>query len=78
VDVTEIDNKLVGDVRRILDDVMAVPVEDLERVVQLAHESTAKQEEDPPERFGVSRQCLRMFWHFRCNLEAVMPKEATV
>ena len=78
MDVTEMDNNLVGGVRRILDDVMAVPVEGLERVVQLAHESTPKQKEDPPERFDVSRQCLRMFWHFRCNLEAVMPKEATV
>ena len=57
---------------------MAVPADRLEHLVQLAHESTASQKDDPPDVFeddGVSRQCLRMFWHFRCNLEAVMPQE---
>ena len=74
--VTESDRRLVGDVGRLLLAVMAVPIGPLERAVQLAHESTAKQKHDPPEVFadqGVNRQCLRMFWHFRCNLEAVMP-----
>ena len=72
------DTFTVENVRRALKAVMDVPIEDLERLVQLAHESDAKRKDDPPERFEISRQCLRMFWHFRCNLEAVMPKEAAV
>jgi len=66
-------------VRQFLLAVLAMPTGPLEHLVQLAHESTAGQKDDPPEIFegeGVSRQCLRMFWHFRCNLEAVMPPEA--
>jgi hypothetical protein len=54
---------------------LGIPLEPLERLVQEAHESTPKQMHDPQERFPVTRQALRMFWHFRCNLEAVMPKE---
>jgi len=65
----------VEQVRKALEAVMAVDVAALERVVQEAHESNARQMEDPPQRFAVGRQALRMFWHFRCNLEAVMPRE---
>lgn len=75
MEVTEMDINVVDKVWRALEVVMAVSVEEMERIVQLAHESTARQKEEPLERFEVSRQCLRMFWHFRCNLEAVMPKE---
>ena len=50
---------------------LAIPVDDLELLVQEAHESTPKQMHDPQERFPVSRQALRMFWYFRRNLEAV-------
>jgi hypothetical protein len=63
--------KTVEQVRQALAGVMAVRIDALERLVQEAHESPAKQKDDPPEQFAVSRQCLRMFWHFRCNLEAV-------
>jgi len=51
--------------------VMAIDVGDLEKVVQYAHEHDVKQVDDPPEPLPVTRQALRMFWHFRCNLESV-------
>ncbi len=54
-----------------LDAVMGIDVDDLERIVQQAHECDIKQIGDPPEPFPFSRQALRMFWHFRCNLESV-------
>jgi len=63
--------KVAEKVGRALETVMAIPIDDLERAMQEAHESTARQMEDPDEIFPVSRQALRMFWHFRCNLEAV-------
>ena len=64
--------EIVMRVQRVLEDVMDVSVVDLERAVQEAHECHIRQVEEPAERFAVSRQALRMFWHFRCNLEAVM------
>ena len=50
---------------------MAIDVDELERLVQQAHESAFQQMEDPAEVFAVSRQALRMLWHFRRNLESV-------
>jgi hypothetical protein len=64
-------NPTIDQVISALEAVMRVPIESLERLVQEAHESTAKQKDGPPQQFPVSRQALRMFWHFRCNLEAV-------
>ena len=58
-------------VAHVLDAVMDIDVGQLELLVQQAHECDIKQTGDPPEPFGVSRQALRMFWHFRCNLESV-------
>ena len=58
-------------VAQVLDAVMDIDVADLELLVQQAHECDVKQGSDPPEPFGVTRQALRMFWHFRCNLESV-------
>ena len=58
-------------VAHVLDAVMDIDVGQLELLVQQAHECDVKQINDPPEPFGVSRQALRMFWHFRCNLEAI-------
>jgi len=78
INVTDADRTLARQVRQLLLAVLAVPMGPLEHAVQMAHESTASQKDDPPEVFddeGVSRQCLRMFWHFRCNLETVMPQE---
>jgi hypothetical protein len=77
--ITDGDVATVRDVRRLLLAVLAIPTGPLEHAVQLAHESTGLQKHDPDEVFddqGVPRQALRMFWHFRCNLEAVMPQEA--
>lgn len=65
------DPGVVRAVVNVLDAVMTIPVERLETLIQEAHESTSKQMEDPDEIFPVSRQALRMFWHFRCNLESV-------
>jgi len=74
--ITDTDIATARQVRKLLLAMMALPVASLERVVQMAHESTHDQKDDPPEIFeaqGVTRQALRMFWHFRCNIEAVMP-----
>lgn len=59
-------------VQRLLEAALSISIDDLECVVQEAHECSIRQIEDPEERFPVSRQVLRMFWHFRCNLESVM------
>ena len=64
---------IIEQVRNALDVIMVVDIALLEQAVQDAHFSTAQQIDDPPERFEISRQTLRMFWHFRCNLEAVKP-----
>jgi len=61
----------VDRVAHLLDAVKRIGIDDLERIVQQAHECDVKQISDPPEPFPVSRQALRMFWHFRCNLESV-------
>lgn len=64
---------IVDRVEGLLRDVLAVSVDDLEAIVRLAHECSFDQKHDPPERFAVSRQALRMFWHFRRSLDAVTP-----
>jgi len=61
----------VDRVAHVLDAVMDIDVAQLELLVQQAHECDVKQISDPPEPFPVSRQALRMFWHFRCNIESV-------
>ena len=76
--VTDSDIDVVNHVHELLQTMMHVPVESLEHAVQLVHESNCHQDNDPPEIFaewGITRQTLRMFWHFRCNLESVMPQE---
>jgi len=50
---------------------MAIDADELERLVQQAHECAFQKIQDPAEIFSVSRQALRMLWHFRRNLEAV-------
>ena len=50
---------------------LAIDLDELERLVQQAHECAADQKEAPEERFPVSRQALRMFWRFRTYLGAV-------
>ena len=67
-----IENKTTVDrVAHVLDAMMDIDVGQLEQLVQQAHECDIKQISDPPEPLRVSRQALRMFWHFRCNLESV-------
>ena len=68
-------NVTLDQVASALRTVLDVPVEPLEQLVQEAHEADGKQMNDPPQRFPISRQALRMLWHFRCNLEPVMPPE---
>ena len=58
-------------VEHCLEEVMAIDADELEQLVQQAHECAFQQIKDPAEIFAVSRQALRMFWHFRRNLEAV-------
>ncbi len=64
-------NRTAGRVAEVLDEVLAISVDELETAMQEAHQSTCRQMEAPPEIFPVSRQALRMFWRFRRNLEAV-------
>ena len=58
-------------VEHCLEEVMAIDIDELEQLVQQAHECAFQQIKDPAEIFPVSRQALRMLWHFRRNLEAV-------
>lgn len=62
---------LVDRVGHLLDKVKAIDIDDLEDLVQVAHESTARDMDDPPQPFPISRQAIRMLWMFRRNLEAV-------
>ena len=62
---------VLKNVTAVLNDVMAISLDDLEKIMQQAHECEITQINDPPERFAISRQALRMLWHFRCNLDAV-------
>lgn len=61
----------VEHVGHLLDHVKAVEIDELEHIVQIAHECDAREMDDPPQRFPITRQALRMFWMFRRNLEAV-------
>ena len=54
-----------------LTDVMAIPIDELEKIMQQAHQCDRNQVADPSQRFPISRQAIRMLWHFRCNLNAV-------
>jgi hypothetical protein len=77
-DILSADAETVRRVCRCIEEIMSIPAGPLEHAVQLAHDSTARRKDDPPEVFeveGVSRQALRMFWHFRCNIEAVVGPE---
>jgi len=79
IDITDADIVLARQVRLSLLATLALPAGPLEHLVQLAHSSNGWMRHDPPEIFiaqGVTRQQLRMLWHFRSNLEAVMPREA--
>ena len=78
INATDADIAMVKELRRLMLLVLAVPAAPLEHVVQMAHESSAYDDEDPPEVFedqGVTRQSLRMLWNFRCYLEAALPQE---
>ena len=66
----------VDRVAHVLDAVMDIDVGQLELPVQQAHECDIHQIAEPAEPFPVSRQALRMFWHFRCNLESVATRRA--
>ena len=61
----------VDRVAHLLDAVKRIRIDDLERIVQQAHECDIHQNTEPLEPFTLTRQSLRMFWHFRCNLESV-------
>jgi len=64
-------NTAIDRVVDVLDLVMAIELVQLEDLMQQAHECDGRQLDDPPEVFAISRQALRMLWHFRCNLDAV-------
>ena len=58
-------------VEHCLEEAMAIDADELERLVEQAHECDIQQKEDPEELFLISRQALRMFWYFRRNIDAV-------
>jgi len=61
----------VDRVGHLLDGVKAIDLDDLEGLVQQAHECDIHSDDDPPQRFPITRQALRMFWMFRRNIESV-------
>ena len=61
----------VDRVAHLLNAVKRISIDDLERIVQQAHECDIHQITDPFEPFPVTRQALRMFWMFRRNIETV-------
>ena len=61
----------VDRVAHLLYAVKGIGIDDLELIIQQAHECDIRQLTDPAEVFPVTRQALRMFWHFRCHLESV-------
>lgn len=63
-------------IAQLLDAIKRISVDDLEGIIQQAHECDIRQIDDPPEPFPITRQALRMFWHFRCNLESVEIRRA--
>ena len=67
-----LDNSVsVAKVVALLQGVRALDLVELEGLVQQAHKCDIHCEDDPPQRFPITRQALRMFWHFRCNIESV-------
>ena len=79
--ITADDIATVRDVQKLMQAILAVPAGPLEHAIQVAHETRLDPEiakRSPPEYFraqGVTRQALRLFWNFRCRLEAAMPQE---
>ena len=67
---------VVHRVGELLDATQAIDEEVLTEIVSEAHRCCIDQKEDPPERFAVPRQALRMFWQFRRHLEGVKVKTA--
>jgi hypothetical protein len=61
-------------VAHLLDAVKDIRIDDLERIVQQAHECGTKEVDEPAEPFPITRQALRMFWHFRRNLDFVQTR----
>ena len=59
------------EILELLEAVKRLDLAKLETLMQLAHECDISQIETPPEPLEVTRQSLRMLWHFRCNLESV-------
>jgi len=82
--ITPDDLAVVREVRKLLPAVLAIPVGPLEHAAQVAHETYIDLDSDPefdpeyaepPEYFeaqGVTREALRLFFAFRCNLELAM------
>ena len=67
-----LDNPSTADrVAHLLDAVNRISIDEMELLVQQAHECDIHQVTEPLEPFPVTRQALRMFWYFRRNIESV-------
>lgn len=55
----------------LIDQIKRLNIDRLERLVQNAHECSVHEVKEPPEKFAVTRQALRMLWMFRRNIDAV-------
>jgi hypothetical protein len=64
-------SRIAAETRDVLHAIAELPIDRLEELMQYAHECTPNQHEEPEERLPVTRQALRMLWHFRCHLDAV-------
>ena len=58
----------------LLEAVKQIDVDEVEDLVQLAHECDVRSVDAPTEPLPLTRQALRMFWMFRRNIETVEVK----
>ena len=58
-------------VEHLLKAIKQIDITQLEKLVQAAHECDIHQIDTPAQPLPVSRQALRMFWHFRHKIDAV-------
>ena len=58
-------------VEHLLGAIKTIDLDQLEKIVQAAHECDIHQIDTPAEPLPISRQALRMFWHFRHKIDAI-------
>ena len=67
--MVNINSNYIDKLGHLIDQVKNLDIDRLEVLVQRAHECHILEKEDPPEKFAVTRQALRMLWMFRRNID---------